>query len=82
MRYKIFEMVKPEILKNVEPDGYHIKTIERIVLQPINYSSGVDDDYTSVEMANQAIIENKEKLKNKDLCILPIVTIRWDGEMI
>ncbi len=74
-------MVKPEHLQKTEPDGYHMKTIERVVLELPDYSSGLDGDYTSVEEANNAIIENKENAKHRDLCILPVVSVRWDGEI-
>ena len=74
-------MVKPEHLQKTEPDGYHMKTIERVVLELPDYNSGLDDDYNSVEEANQAIINNKEKAKHMDLCILPVVSVRWDGEI-
>lgn len=81
MRYKIYEMVKPEHLQKIEPDGYHMKTIERVVLELPDYNSGLDGDHSSVEEANQAIIDNKENAKNRDLCILPVVSVHWDGDI-
>lgn len=81
MRYKIYEMVKPEHLQKTEPDGYRIRKTERVVLELPDYTSGLNGGYISVEEANQAITDNIEYAKSRDLCILPVVSVRWDGEI-
>jgi len=81
MRYKIYEMVKSEHLQKTEHYENSLKTTEMVVLELPDYYSGLDGDYTSVEEANQAIIDNKENAKYRDFCILPVVSVQWDGEI-
>jgi len=56
MSYKIYELVKPEHLQKMEPDGYHMKTIDRLVLEVPNYSSGLTDDYPDKKSSKKAIL--------------------------
>ena len=79
MHYKIYELVKPEHLQSKEVDGYHLKTIERNVLQEMAYSSHLSNDYSTIEEAVEAINKNVENVKYKDLAIIPVVSINWDG---
>ena len=82
MSYKIYELVKPEVLKKTEPDGYHIKTTELITLKEVDgLASGLEYSYNSELEARTAIIYNKDKLKQKDLVILPMLSVNWDGEV-
>jgi len=80
MSYKIYELVKPEILKSTEPDGYHIKTTELITIKEAE-CSGFDYSYTSELEARTAIIDNKNQLTYKDLIVLNVVSVNWDGEV-
>lgn len=80
MKYKIFVLVKPEILQKTEMDGYSLKTREITALELPDSFLNLDYTYNTVEEAYQDIIENKEKLKNMKLCILPVVSINWEGE--
>lgn len=81
MSYKIYKLVKPEHLQKMEPDGYHMKTIDRLVLEVPNYSSGLTDDYPDKKSAKKAILENPEYAKYKDFCILQVVSLGWNGEI-
>ena len=81
MTYKIYELVKPEVLKRLVREGYSTVTKELIVLDEMGYDSGVDDCYSSEAEAHSAIINNKEELKHKDLIIMPVVSVGWDGEV-
>lgn len=83
MRYKIYIMDKPEHLQKTVPDGYHLKTIEKTILQTPDYNLNLDDDYSSPEDAYLAISnnENIEELKGYEFCILPVVSVHWDGEI-
>lgn len=82
MSYKIYELVKPEILKKTEPDGdgYHIKTTELITIKEID-CSGLDWSYNSELEARTAIMDNKEDLKHKDLIVLNVMSVNWEGEV-
>lgn len=82
MSYKIYELVRPEILKKTEPDGYRIKTTELITLKDIDsFDCGLDWSYNSELEARTAIIDNKEQLKHKDLVVLNVMSIGWDGDI-
>lgn len=82
MSYKIYELVKPEVLKKTEPDGYHIKTTELITLKEADsWASGLEYSYNSELEARTAIIDNKDKLKHKDLVILPVLSVNLNGEI-
>ena len=82
MSYKIYELVKPEILKKTEPDGYNIKTTELITIKEADCDcSGLDWTYNSELEARTAIIDNKDDLKHKDLIVLNVVSVNWDGEV-
>jgi len=78
--YKIFELVKPEILKKTEPDGYHIKTTELITLKEPECQV-LDWTYNNELEAQTAIIDNKEDLKHKDLVVLNVISVNWNGEI-
>lgn len=80
MSYKIYELVKPEILKRTEPDGYHIKTTELITLKEPDYFL-LDDSYSTELEARNAIVENGNTLTNKQFVVLNVVTVDWDGEV-
>lgn len=82
MRYRIYKLTKPSHLQTTEPDGYSVKTIEKCVLEIPEYYSGIDDDFSSVEEAENAIRNNSSRLKCQDLCILPVVSVTYDGEII
>ena len=81
MKYKIYELVKPEHLQKKEVDGYDLKTITRSVLQEMDYSSHLDNDYSTIEEAVQAINQNIESVKYKELTILPVINVSWDGSV-
>ena len=36
MKYQIFELVGPSILKKYEPDGYYMKSTQGLVLQDVD----------------------------------------------
>ncbi len=79
MAYKIYEMVKPEVLKKTEPDGYHIKTTELITLKEAE-CSGLGYSYDSELSAKIDIEQNREDLKHKDLVVLEVISVDWQGE--
>ena len=79
MHYKIYELVKPEHLQSQEVDGYSLKTIKRNILQEMDYSTHLSDDYSTIDEAVEAINKNIDSVKYKDLAIIPVVSINWDG---
>jgi len=81
MKYKIYILVKPSHLQTTELDGYNIKTIERVVLEVPDYYTNLDDTFISMQEANQAIIDNKEKVKYMELCILPVVSVDYNYDL-
>lgn len=82
MKYKVFELIEPEMLSRTVPDGYDVKTEQGIVLQEIDlWYSGLTDLHDSQLAAMATIVENKDKLKHKNLVILPVVSIDFEGNI-
>ena len=78
MKYKIYNMVRPEHLQKTVPDGYYLKDITRYVLEEVNeFYWG----YDSIEDAMKVIRENAIKLKGYELTILPVININYNGEI-
>lgn len=73
-------MVQPSHLKEIEPDGYHQKTIYRDVLQKLDVWD-VEEEHVTMESAISEINTKKEQLKHLRLTILPVLSISWDGEV-
>ncbi len=80
MSYKIYELVKPEILKETKPDGFEIKTIELITIKEVNYPC-LALSYNSELEARSSIKDNKDNLKDKDLIVLNVMSINWEGKI-
>lgn len=80
MKYIIYELVKPSLLKEVEPDGYHYKTTYKQVLEKLDVG-WIEAEHPSLESAMNEVYTNKEKLKQKTLTILPVLSIDWEGEI-
>ena len=80
MSYKIYELVKPEILKKTETDGYYIKSTELITIKESD-CIGLDWSYNSELEARTAIIDNKDNLMYKDLIVLNVMSVNWNGEV-
>ncbi|MCK9544034.1 MAG: hypothetical protein M0R03_18600 [Novosphingobium sp.] len=81
MKYIIYEMITPEHLKKVVPEGYgYTKTLYRNVLEKLDVS-GVESEHQTLEMAMAEIVSKKDKLKQLELTILPVVTVSWDGQV-
>ena len=82
MKYQIFELVGPLILHKYEPDGYHMKSTQGIVLQDVDIDRyGFEEKHESIESAMNEIEKYSEDLKSKILTIIPIINIDYDGEM-
>ena len=82
MKFQIFELVEPSILKKHEPDGYHMKSIQRIILQDVDINRfGFEEKHESIESAMNEIEEYSDDLKSKTLTIIPIINIDYDGEV-
>lgn len=83
MKYKIYELVEPDILSKTEPDGYDIKTTNKTVLQELDWGFGnnLGGTYSSLESAKEEITDNLSDLKGKKLTILPILDIDWEGNL-
>lgn len=83
MKYKIYEMVEPDILNESIVDLELDYSDTRLVLQEPKFSTNLDNFYDSEKEAYDAIIENKSKFKytSKQFCILPIVNISSDGDV-
>ena len=82
MKYKIYELTTESHLCRLERDGYDTKEIAPITLTELPYFSGLCDSFNSVTEANEKIIEKREDLKNKNLTIIPVISINYDGCII
>ena len=73
-------MIQLDFLQKNEPDGYYIKTYRRDTLQLLDVP-GVYSYHNTFEEAMKEISDNSKKLESKQITILPIIDIGWDGEM-
>jgi hypothetical protein len=80
MKYIIYVMVQPSLLKIVDPDGYYQNTISRDVLEILNIR-GVEEEHLTMEDAIAEINSKKDLLKWLNLTILPVISINWEGEV-
>lgn len=80
MRYIIYEMVQPEYLQRLDEEGYRQKVIKRHVLEKVD-EPRMESEHPTMEAAIAEIHLNKERLKHKQLTIIPVLNIRWDGEV-
>lgn len=78
MSYRIYELIKPEILKKTEPDGYGIKTTELITLKEPDCIA-IHWSYDSELEARSAIIDNKNALRFKELIVINVVSVDLGG---
>lgn len=82
MKYQIFELVGPSILHKYEPNGYHMKSTQGIVLQDVDIDRfGFEECHESIESAMNEIEEYSNDLKSKTLTIIPIINIDYNGEI-
>ena len=82
MNYQIFELVGPSVLHKYEPDGYHMKSTQGLVLQDVDiYRFGFEENHTSIESAMNEIEKYSDDLKSKTLTIIPIITIDYNGKV-
>lgn len=80
MRYIIYEMVQPDCIKDRYRDGYHKGIVPRHVLEKVD-EPRMESEHPTMEAAITEIHLNKERLKHKQLTIIPVLTIGWDGEV-
>ena len=81
MKYIIYELVQPAVLKEINTEDWHPKTIERTVLERLSVY-GVEEEHPTLESALSEIADKKELLKHLTLTVIPIISIRRDGEII
>ncbi len=77
MRYIIYEMVQPDCLYDRR---HHSLTIKRHVLEKVN-EPRMEAEHPTMEAAIAEIHLNKQRLTHKQLTIIPVLTIGWDGEV-
>ena len=80
--YKIYCLESPDVLRSVEPDGYHIKTTNRKVLVDLDDVINIytRNEFVSQEDAMSFLEKNKgdQELMGKKFTILPIVEIDYN----
>ena len=81
MIYKIYQIIKPENIQEMVRTDFDLHISERIVLEKC-YSTTLYDSYETMQDAENDIVKNKQEFKGKDLCILPVVSIESDGEIL
>ena len=77
MKYKIYSLEYPEHLQTTE---YRSESISRAVLQNVNV--GWENEFKTIEDAYKHIYDNSEQLSGYELCILPVMKIDYDGNLI
>jgi hypothetical protein len=81
MKYKIMEIVKPEILNNLLIKDRFETNDKYIVLKNINcYPMKII--HNSVEEAYTEITKCKDILKDMNLTIIPYIRIDYEGEVL
>lgn len=77
-KYVIYELVQPESLKTVKPDGYYSRTNYCDVLERIyDVDYRFNDEHKSMQSAVEHINEFKKELAGKKLTILPIINVPY-----
>lgn len=79
MKYKIFEF---EIRETCVPDGYYTSTEYRNILKDLKMPFEFEDTHPNESSAMAEICKWSEELKNKNLTILPIISINWEGDIV
>jgi hypothetical protein len=87
MKYKIMEIVKPEILNNLLiKDRFEEHNIHSILKDVDIYSSKLNSSvkiiHNSIEEAYDEIVKHKDVLKQMKLTIIPIIRIDYEGEIL
>lgn len=80
MKYVIYELVQPSHLKEIEEDGYHLKTVYRNVLQKLDIPR-VESEHLSMQSAVAEITDKKDLLRHLELTVIPVFSISWNGEI-
>jgi len=78
MKYVIYELVEPDMIKRIDDSGYHLRMVNRTVLEQLDVS-GVNEFHDSFEAALAEIEANSDKLKYKELTIIPRIYIDYSG---
>lgn len=78
MKYIIYELVDPEVLRYIDNEGYHPISCRRTVLEKLDVH-GVNEIHDSIEAAFAEIEANSDKLKYKELTVLPRIYIDYSG---
>lgn len=81
MKYQIYKLINPRILREDDDSGYEHKYINRTVLEEISDYS-INDTHNSIEACIEEIKLNSEKLKNSTLTIIPIIGLNYFGDII
>jgi hypothetical protein len=79
MKYKIYSLEYPEHLQKHEPDGYHMKQIDRAVFEDIHV--GCESEFDTSEDAYKHIQDNSKNLKGRELCVLPVIKVDYKGDL-
>jgi len=80
MKYIIYELVQPNELRYINDEGYHPITCRRTALEKLDVS-GVNETHDSIEAAYAEIEAHLDKLKYKELTIIPRIYIDYSGEI-
>lgn len=78
MKYIIYEMIHHD--KVINDEGYNLTTSTVYALVELDVSH-VDSQHTSMENAVKEIQKHKKLLKYKQLTILPVIDIDYEGEI-
>jgi hypothetical protein len=82
MRYKIYQLVEPEVLDTLG-DDMTLQKVNKTVLEDVrDMPYGFQDVHDNMDNAIGEIVKHKLKLKFKDLTIIPIISLNYDGEIL
>ena len=81
MKYKIYQLVEPTQLDTVDNNGYTPSIQKHIALKEIDSPLMWEVTFNSLQDAENAIIQNKEKFIGIKLIIIPEISVSWDGKI-
>lgn len=86
MKYVIYQITAPFILKETESDGYHLREVEQFALRKIEGDFEIlQSEHTTFLKAEQEILikasTNPKEFKHLKLTILPIFEFDWKGNL-
>ena len=82
MKYKIYKIVSPSLLRRFDDGNYFHSIVNRYVLEEVDIT-GVTDEHPTFDSAVKELEEKAKlfRMEGKKLTILPIIEIDYQGNI-